>query len=120
MTCVNRKNLNELPQIFNLLVNLGVKRWRVSNVFPKGRAKDNPLFQLSNEKFRQVFEFIREAKTKKIINVNYDCEGFLGSYEKVVRDNPFFCWAGVNIGAIVRALVCICVMNGQKNSHIAM
>ena len=94
MTCVNRKNLNELPQIFNLLVNLGVKRWRVSNVFPKGRAKDNPLFQLSNEEFRQVFEFIRETKTKKIINVNYDCEGFLGSYEKVVRDNPFFCWAG--------------------------
>ena len=84
MTCVNRKNLKELPSIFNLLLNLGVKRWRVSNVFPKGRAKDNPLFMLSNDEFRQVFEFIREAKSKKLMNVNYDCEGFLGSYEHVV------------------------------------
>ena len=101
MTCVNRKNLKELPQIFNLLLNLGVKRWRVSNVFPKGRAKDNPLFLLSNEEFRQTFEFIREAKAQNLMNVNYDCEGFLGSYEKVVRDQPFFCWAGVNISSVL-------------------
>ena len=101
MTCVNRKNLKELPQLFNLLLNLGVRRWRVSNVFPKGRAKDNPLFQLSNEEFRQTFEFIREAKAQNLMNVNYDCEGFLGSYEKVVRDQPFFCWAGVNIASVL-------------------
>ena len=101
MTCVNKKNLSELPQIHNLLVNLGVRRWRVSNVFPKGRAKDNPLFMLTNDEFRQTFEFIREAKKQGQINVNYDCEGFLGSYEKVVRDNPFFCWAGVNIASVL-------------------
>ncbi len=101
MTCVNKKNLSELPQIHNMLVNLGVKRWRVSNVFPKGRAKDNPLFMLTNDEFRQTFEFIREAKKQGQINVNYDCEGFLGSYEKVVRDHPFFCWAGVNIASVL-------------------
>ena len=72
MTCVNKKNLNELPRLHNLLVNLG-----------------------------QTFEFIREAKKQGQINVNYDCEGFLGSYEKVVRDNPFFCWAGVNIASVL-------------------
>ena len=101
MTCVNKKNLSELPRIHNLLVNLGVKHWRVSNVFPKGRAKDNPLFMLSIDEFRQTFEFIREAKKQGQINVNYDCEGFLGSYEKVVRDQPFFCWAGVNIASVL-------------------
>ena len=101
MTCVNRKNLKELPKIFNLLLNLGVKRWRVSSVFQKGRAKDNPLFQLTNDEFRQIFEFIREAKQKNLMSVNYDCEGFLGSYEKVARDTPFFCWAGVNIASVL-------------------
>jgi len=101
MTCVNRQNLSELPRILDLLVNLGVKRWRVSNVFPKGRAKDNPLFQLTNQEFRQVFEFIREAKALNVINVNYDCEGFLGSYEKKVRNAPFFCWAGINIASVL-------------------
>ena len=101
MTCVNKKNLSELPRIHNLLVNLGGKHWRVSNVFPKGRAKDNPLFMLTNDEFRQVFEFIREAKKQGLIDVNYDCEGFLGSYEKVVRNHPFFCWAGVNISSVL-------------------
>ena len=101
MTCVNKKNLSELPRIHNLLVNLGVKHWRVSNVFPKGRAKDNPLFMLTSDEFRQVFEFIREAKKQGLIDVNYDCEGFLGSYEKVVRNHPFFCWAGVNISSVL-------------------
>ena len=101
MTCVNKKNLSELPRIHNLLVNLGVRNWRVSNVFPKGRAKDNPLFMLTNDEFRQTFEFIREAKKQGQINVNYDCEGFLGSYEKVVRAQPFFCWAGVNIASVL-------------------
>ena len=59
MTCVNRQNLKELPRLMDILVNLGVKRWRISNVFPKGRAKDNPLFQLTNQEFRQVFEIGR-------------------------------------------------------------
>ena len=94
-------SLDGLEANHNLLVNLGVKRWRVSNVFPKGRAKDNPLFMLTNDEFRQTFEFIRQAKKQNLINVNYDCEGFLGSYEKVVRDQPFFCWAGVNIASVL-------------------
>ena len=101
MTCVNKENLPELPEIRDLLIRTGVKRWRVSSVFPKGRAKDNPLFQLTSHEFRQVFDFIRETKAMKKINANYDCEGFLGSYEKTVRNYPFFCRAGVNIGSVL-------------------
>ena len=35
------------------------------------------------------------------IRTNYGCEGFLGDYESRVRDNPFFCRAGINIGSIL-------------------
>ena len=89
------------PRILDLLLKIGVKRWRVATVFPKGRAKDNPLFQLTNQEFRQVFDFIREVKKLNVINVNYGCEGFLGSYEKDARNYPFFCRAGVNVSSVL-------------------
>jgi radical SAM protein with 4Fe4S-binding SPASM domain len=101
MTCVNRQNLKELPKILDILLKIGVKRWRIATVFPKGRAKDNPLFQLTNQEFRQVFDFIREVKKLNVINVNYGCEGFLGSYEKDARNYPFFCRAGVNVSSVL-------------------
>ena len=101
MTCVNRQNLKELPKILDMLLKIGVKRWRIATVFPKGRAKDNPLFQLTNQEFRQVFDFIREVKKQNLISINYGCEGFLGSYEKDARNYPFFCRAGVNVSSVL-------------------
>lgn len=101
VTCVNKQNLPELPEIREMLIKLGLKRWRIATVFPKGRAKDNPLFQLTDQEFKQVFDFIRETKLQGKINANYGCEGFLGSYEHAVRDYPFFCRAGINIGSVL-------------------
>ena len=101
MTCVNRENLDELPRVLELLLRLGAKRWRVATVFPKGRAKGNPLFRLTAEEFRRVFDFIRETKKLGTIAVDYGCEGFLGSYEKEARSYPFFCRAGVNVASVL-------------------
>lgn len=101
MTCVNRENLPELPEIRELLTAIGVKRWRIATVFPKGRAANNPIFKLPDNEFKQVFDFIRETKMQGRINVNYGCEGFLGSYEKEARNYPFFCRAGVNVSSVL-------------------
>lgn len=101
VTCVNRQNLPELPEIRELLIGLGLKRWRIATVFPKGRARENSLFQLNNAEFKQVFDFIRETKRQGRIDANYGCEGFLGSYEKEARNYPFFCRAGINIGSVL-------------------
>lgn len=35
------------------------------------------------------------------MKTTYSCEGYLGKYERVVRDNPFFCRAGVNIASVL-------------------
>ncbi|MBO7501567.1 MAG: TIGR04133 family radical SAM/SPASM protein [Fibrobacterales bacterium] len=101
MTCVNRRNLPELPEVRDMLVRMGVPRWRVAIVFPKGRAKGNPLFELSDREFRGVYDFIRETKKAGKIRVDADCEGFLGSYEKEARSYPFFCRAGINVGSVL-------------------
>lgn len=101
VTCVNRKNFGELNQIRDLLISKGIAEWRVFTIFPIGRAKDNELLQLSAEEFKGLFEFIKETRLSGKIKLNYGCEGFLGSYEGEVRDNFFFCRAGINIGSVL-------------------
>jgi radical SAM protein with 4Fe4S-binding SPASM domain len=66
-----------------------------------GRAKQNPDLQLSPESFKKVFDFIAAERKKGEIKINYGCEGFLGGYEGEVRDNLFFCRAGINVASVL-------------------
>ena len=101
VTCVNNRNLGELEELKETLIGWGVKEWRIFTIFPIGRAAQNPELQLSNEKFKSVFDFIEKTRTEGRIKLNYGCEGFLGEYESRVRDGFFFCRAGINVGSIL-------------------
>jgi radical SAM enzyme (rSAM/lipoprotein system) len=101
VTCVNKQNIDDLEAIRDLLISKGVKRWRLFTVFPKGRAKDNPILQLSAQDFIRLMEFIKQTRKEGIISASYGCEGFLGDYELEVRDSPFFCQAGIHIGSVL-------------------
>lgn len=101
VSCVNQKNFNELDQIKDLLINNGVKDWRIFTVFPIGRAKENTDLQLTPNCFKELFDFIKQTRQEGKIKLSYGCEGFLGDYEKEVRDNFFFCRAGINIASIL-------------------
>jgi radical SAM protein with 4Fe4S-binding SPASM domain len=101
VTCVHRDNLAELPAIRDLLVSSGVNRWRIFNVFPKGRAAGNDRFLLSDIQFKEQMEFIRAERKAGRIAVNYACEGFLGPWENEVRDGFFFCRAGISVGSVL-------------------
>lgn len=100
-TCVNKKNINDLHKLKSMLVSLEVKHWRLFTVFPKGRAKDNPLLKLSTEEFVQLMEFIRDTRKEGKIIASYGCEGYLADYEMEVRDAPFFCRAGIHIASVL-------------------
>lgn len=101
VTCVNRENYNELDEIRDLLIDIGVKEWRVFTIFPIGRAKVNEQLQLPPTEFKGLFEFIKQTRKEKKIHLNYGCEGFLGNYEKEVRDDFFFCRAGINVASVL-------------------
>jgi radical SAM enzyme (rSAM/lipoprotein system) len=101
VTCVNQRNFTELENIRDLLIRMGVKKWRLFNIFPKGRAKDNPLLDVTNDQFRNLMEFIKQTRREGKITPNYGCEGFLGSYEGEARDYLFFCRAGINVGSVL-------------------
>jgi radical SAM enzyme (rSAM/lipoprotein system) len=101
VTCVHQKNFHELEQIKELLINAGVKAWRIFTIIPIGRAKEETDLQLDSDTFKALFEFIKQTKQENRIQLNYSCEGFLGAYERDVRDNFFFCRAGINIASVL-------------------
>ena len=101
VTCVNKRSIRELEQIKDLLLENGIKAWRLFSVFPVGRAAQDPELRLSGEEFRETMEFIKRTRKEGRIHVSYGCEGFLGNYEGDVRDHFFFCSAGVTTGSVM-------------------
>ena len=101
VSCINRRNLHELPSIYNYLFSKGVKAWRLFTIIPIGRAKEDPDLLLGDTEFKEMLDFIAEFRTKGNMDVKFSCEGFVGAYESKVRDTPFFCRAGINIGSIL-------------------
>jgi len=101
VTCVNQRNFDEIGNLHDLLAEKRVKRWRLFTIFPKGRAASNPELRLTGDQFRRLMDFIAGARKKNILHVSCSCEGFLGAYEGEVRDNFFFCHAGVHIGSVL-------------------
>lgn len=101
VTCVSQRNFHELEEIRQYLISKGVKAWRLFTIIPIGRAKDDPEMFLTDNQLKEMMEFISQARKKEEIEVKFSCEGYVGTYESKVRDTPFFCRAGINIGSIL-------------------
>ena len=101
VTCVNGRNINELPAIYDYLIRKKVKAWRLFTIVPIGRAKNNPELFLTDIQLKEMLDFISHQRKQKLIDVKFSCEGYVGQYESKVRDHFFFCRAGINIGSIL-------------------
>ena len=100
VTCVNRRNFSRLDELKELLISLGVKRWRIFTIFPVGRAASDPELQISVSQYRELMDYIVATRKEGRIHLSYGCEGFLGSYEGKVRDHLFSCQAGLSIASV--------------------
>jgi radical SAM enzyme (rSAM/lipoprotein system) len=101
VTCVNRKNIRELPAFKEFLISTGVKSWRIFTIFPVGRAAEFPELQLDSQEFTYVIDFIRDTRKEKRISLNYGCEGFFGGYEGEIRDGFYQCNAGIGTASVL-------------------
>lgn len=100
VTCVTGSLVPRLDEMKELLIENGIKHWRIFTIFPVGRAADDPTLRLTDEQFREVMEFIRRTRREGRIDLTYACEGFLGNYETEVRDTFYYCSAGVTTASI--------------------
>ncbi|MBO7495974.1 MAG: TIGR04133 family radical SAM/SPASM protein [Salinivirgaceae bacterium] len=110
VTCVNQRNISELEDVYNLLSDAKVPQWRIFTIIPIGRALDDPELHLTDAQFVRLMEFIKSHRDKQGgMNVTFSCEGYLGPYERKVRQAPYFCHAGVNIASVlIDGRICAC------------
>jgi radical SAM enzyme (rSAM/lipoprotein system) len=101
VTCVNQRNIGELNQIKELLISIGVKRWRLFMIDPIGRAAENPELLLNSEQFKQILDFIVENRNSGKISTSYGCDGYLNEYETKVREGFLFCRAGIHVASVL-------------------
>lgn len=101
VTCVNRRSLAELSALKERLVEAGVRRWRLFTIFPSGRAKKYPEFNLTKEELAELMDFIVTTRREGRIRASFCCEGFMGKYEGEVRDGFYECHAGVTVGSVL-------------------
>ena len=109
-TVANKKNLNELEDIYQMLLDKGIKEWRVMCVDPIGRADKNDEILLDKEGMLYMLNFIKEKRREGKMIVDYDCSHYLGyKYENILRPHGFLCGAGLFIASILsNGDICVC------------
>jgi radical SAM enzyme (rSAM/lipoprotein system) len=102
VTCVNRRNVNQLAELHDFLHELGVPAWRCFTISPIGRAADREELFLTRREFTGMLETIRALRLRKAMSVSYSEAGYLGpQHEEGVRDFPYFCRAGINVAGVM-------------------
>ena len=104
ITVIHRKNIHQLDEMFDFFRSDGFYSWRLVNIEPIGRAKDNSDLMLNPTELRYLLDFIREKRfdNDNEMDVTYGCSHFLTyDYEREVRDFYFQCAAGTQVASIM-------------------
>lgn len=100
-TCVHQRNFGQLDAMRAEFSALGITSWRVFNVEPIGRAKDNAHILLNDDQLRQLIDYVRDARLQEGPEVQYSCSHYLGvELEYATRPWYFLCSAGLYVGSI--------------------
>ncbi len=92
-TTVSPLNLNELPDLLELLKETGVRLWRLGIIMPIGRSKSGELILRSGQ-LRELLKFVEEHNSKEMeIKIGENLP-FLGEFEKKIRKAPLVCPVG--------------------------
>lgn len=104
VTCVHPSVMDELDAVVELLHGLGVKRWRLFRVFPKGRAADGSL-TLDRLSYGRLLEWLEKKRPKlkmRGLEAELSCDGWLpAALERRLRPSPLGCQAGIRIASIL-------------------
>ena len=101
-TVVTHKNIKDLKKMYKEFSKIGVRSWRVINIEPIGRAKEQPELPLNSEEYKKLFDFINEYRYKGPMEVVYGCSHYLGEdLEREIRKWYFLCNAGVYVASVM-------------------
>ena len=118
-TAMSKRNLAELPRLYELLTELEVNSWQLQGVEDVGRANKNPELYLSAAEYYEIVKQVAEyRKNPKMFTCLGDNIGYFISFEPAVRNNPFGgCLAGrLNVGIEANGNIRGCLsIRGDEN-----
>jgi radical SAM enzyme (rSAM/lipoprotein system) len=122
VTCVNRRNLGSLDRVRTLLVDMGVKRWRLFTISPIGRAPQEPDLFLDAQGYQELMRDILRWRKESLPQTQLSESAYVGPHlEGRVRDDDFFCRAGVSIASVLvngDILACPNIDRGFRQGNI--
>lgn len=98
VTSVHKKNLPELEQILEILIENGVRAWQLQTATPQGRMPKE--LAINEDEYYSLCKFIAEKKIeyKNIIDVcESDCIGYFGTLGKTLNYGWHGCQAGMRV-----------------------
>lgn len=101
-TVFHKENINQIEELYEIMLGLGLDSWRLGSMDPIGRANENKDLLLDGMEIKKMLDFIKSKKKDKRLELTYGCPSFLGiEYEKEVRRNYFYCRTGISIASIL-------------------
>lgn len=101
-TVFHKENINQMEELYQIMLGLGLDSWRLVSMDPIGRANENNDLLLDGKEIKMLLDFIKSKKKDKRLELTYGCPGFLGlDYEKEVRKHYFYCRTGINVASIL-------------------
>jgi len=107
ITVVLPQNIEQLPDVLNLLKESGILHWQIQFPVPTGRLKQRNYI-LSAQDISKAIKFIANAKKTSGINVYAGCNvGYFGREEETIRspkNNGLDFWTGCYAGVLLVAI----------------
>lgn len=101
-TVFHKENINQLEELYDVMLDLELDSWRLASMDPIGRANENNELLLNGQEIKRILDFIKSKKKDKRLRMDYGCPGFLGlDYENEVRRQYFYCRTGINVASIL-------------------
>lgn len=98
----NKKNLYELPILWNTLNNLHIDSMRISCIDMIGRAANNKELALEKKDFDYLFEFIKSTNEANHLPCVWSCSHYFGNTNQPDElGRHFECFTGKHVASIL-------------------
>ena len=100
-TVVNHKNINELEELYGILLKWEIDSWRLATIDPIGRAQYQKELLLTEDDYNQYFNFFNKHQFNGKIILMTSCSHYLGAYDNLYRNHSFSCETGKHVASIL-------------------
>jgi radical SAM protein with 4Fe4S-binding SPASM domain len=88
ITTVSKKNLHELPKVYEILKTNGVGNWQLQYAMPMGNLLQNNDLVINPEEIEVMLDYLLEFSREDIIRIDLaDCVGYYNEKELEIRSH---------------------------------